>query len=137
MVSMGPLKERMRLGPRMYGDSSCRSPSVLPQCDLLITHGGNNTICEGLPFRSADDRAAAVLGPVRQRPAPRGDGLRRAPADLRVDRGGARRTVERLLADEALRRAHEGRSRRDAAEPGNVKGADLIERLAVTGAPVR
>ena len=50
IVSMGPLKEKMTLGPRMYGDQFLPQPSILPQCDLLITHGGNNTTCEGFHF---------------------------------------------------------------------------------------
>ena len=50
IVSMGPLKEQMTLGPNMYGDQFLPQPSILPQCDLLITHGGNNTVCEGFHF---------------------------------------------------------------------------------------
>jgi UDP:flavonoid glycosyltransferase YjiC (YdhE family) len=47
---MGPLKDQMTLGPNMYGDQFLPQPSILPQCDLLITHGGNNTVCEGFHF---------------------------------------------------------------------------------------
>jgi UDP:flavonoid glycosyltransferase YjiC (YdhE family) len=47
VVSRGPLKDQMKLGPNMYGDQFLPQPSILPQCDLLITHGGNNTTCEG------------------------------------------------------------------------------------------
>ena len=50
VVSMGPLKDQMTLGPNMYGDQFLPQPSILPQCDLLITHGGNNTLCEGFHF---------------------------------------------------------------------------------------
>ena len=50
VVSMGPLKDQMTLGPNMYGDEFLPQPSILPQCDLLITHGGNNTTCEGFHF---------------------------------------------------------------------------------------
>ena len=38
----------------------------------------------GVPPRQADDRAAAVLGPGRQRPAGRRDGVRAAALDVRV-----------------------------------------------------
>ena len=49
----------------------------------------------GVPLRQADDRAAAVLGPVRQRPAGRRDRLRRPAADVRVRgrRPGAARST--------------------------------------------
>ena len=47
IVSMGPLHEELRLGERMYGEQFPPQTSILPQCDLLITHGGNNTIDRG------------------------------------------------------------------------------------------
>ena len=50
IVSMGPLGDQMELGPNMYGERFLPQPSILPQCDLLITHGGNNTVCEGFHF---------------------------------------------------------------------------------------
>lgn len=50
VVSMGPLKDQMMLGPTMYGDLFLPQPSILPQCNLLIKHGGNNTTCEGFHF---------------------------------------------------------------------------------------
>ena len=121
----------------MYGDEFLPQPSILPQCDLLITHGGNNTVCEGFSLRTADDRAAAVLGPVRQRAAPAetGFGARLPTYDWSEEELVG--TVERLLADDGLQRAH-ARDRRRASgrRPGEVKGADLIERLALTGRPV-
>ena len=50
IVSMGPLGDQMKLGERMWGDEFLPQPSILPQCDLLITHGGNNTVTEGFNF---------------------------------------------------------------------------------------
>jgi MGT family glycosyltransferase len=50
IVSMGPLKDQMKLGERMWGDEFLPQPSILPQCDLLLTHGGNNTVSEGFYF---------------------------------------------------------------------------------------
>jgi MGT family glycosyltransferase len=136
IVSMGPLKDQMTLGPNMFGDRFLPQPSILPQCDLLITHGGNNTVCEGFHF------GLPMIGlPLfwdqydnAQRLGETGSGLRLPTYDWTPDElTGA---VNRLLADEALAE----RMRTDAAairaDPGRVKGADLIERLAVTGEPV-
>ena len=136
IVSMGPLKDQMRLGPRMYGDVFLPQPSILPQCDLLITHGGNNTVCEGfscglpmigLPlFWDQYDNA--------QRLAETGFGARLPTYDWSADELVG--TAERLLADDGLR-ARMGAIAADIrSRPGEVKGADLIERLALTGQPV-
>ena len=133
---MGPLKDEMRLGERMYGDAFLPQPSILPQCDLLITHGGNNTVCEGFSF------GLPMIGlPLfwdqydnAQRLAETGFGARLPTYDWSeeelVD------TVERLLADGALRARMRAIAAAVRSRPGEVEGADLIERLALTGRPV-
>jgi len=136
IVSMGPLKDQMTLGPNMYGDEFLPQPSILPQCDLLITHGGNNTTCEGFHF------GLPMIGlPLfwdqydnAQRLEETGFGVRLptydwTPAQLT----GA---VERLLADEALAARMKDISATVQADPGHVRGADLIEQLALTGQAV-
>jgi UDP:flavonoid glycosyltransferase YjiC (YdhE family) len=98
IVSMGPLKDKMRLGPRMYGDEFLPQPSILPQCDLLITHGGNNTVCEGFSFglpmiglplfwdQSLKERMAAIAADNRSRPGEVGGAdLIERPALTRTD----------------------------------------------------
>jgi MGT family glycosyltransferase len=136
IVSMGPLKDQMTLGSNMYGDQFLPQPSILPQCDLLITHGGNNTVCEGFHF------GLPMIGlPLfwdqydnAQRLAETGFGVR-LPTYDRTDDDliGA---VNRLLADEVLAARMRGIAAEVQADPGRVKGADLIERVAVTGEPV-
>jgi MGT family glycosyltransferase len=136
IVSMGPLKDQMRLGPRMYGDEFLPQPSILPQCDLLITHGGNNTICEGFHF------GLPMVGlPLfwdqydnAQRLAETGFGARLPTYDWTAEELAG--TVERLLADEALRVRMAEIAAALQAKPGSLQGADLIERLALTGEPV-
>ena len=44
--------------------------------------------------------------------------------------------VERLLADDALAARMKQISSELTAAPGRIKGADLIEQLVLTGAPV-
>ena len=136
VVSMGPLRDQMRLGERMYGERFLPQPSILPQCDLLITHGGNNTLGEafhfGLPmivlplFWDQYDNA--------QRADETGFGVRLASYDWEdeqlVD------AVGRLLADESLRGRMREISDRVQASPGSVRGADLIERVLRKGEPV-
>jgi MGT family glycosyltransferase len=133
IVSMGPLKDQMTLGPNMYGDQFLPQPSILPQCDLLITHGGNNTTCEGFHF------GLPMIGlPLfwdqhdnAQRLDETGFGLRLPTYDWTEEQlVGA---VNRLLADDDLRARMRANGRQIQARPGRIEGADLLERLAVTG----
>jgi MGT family glycosyltransferase len=135
IVSMGPLKDQMTLGPNMYGDQFLPQPSILPQCDLLITHGGNNTVCEGFHF------GLPMIGlPLfwdqydnAQRLQETGFGRRLPTYDWTEDQlVGA---VDELLADDDLAARMKAISAEVQGEPGRVKGADLIERVAVTGEP--
>jgi MGT family glycosyltransferase len=133
IVSMGPLAEQMTLGPRMYGDGFLPQPSILPQCDLLITHGGNNTTCEGFHF------GLPMIGlPLfwdqydnAQRLQETGFGRRLPTYDW--TEGELLGAVNELLDDEGLA----GRMRSNAAgvraDDGRVRGADLLERLANSG----
>ncbi len=91
IVSMGPLKDQMTLGPNMYGDQFLPQPSILPQCDLLITHGGNNTVCEGFHFGLPMIGLPLFWDQYDNAQRLRRDGLRRAAADLRLDRRRAGR----------------------------------------------
>jgi MGT family glycosyltransferase len=136
IVSMGPLKDQMKLGANQYGDQFLPQPSILPQCDLLITHGGNNTVCEGFHF------GLPMIGlPLfwdqydnAQRLQETGFGTRLPTYDWSEDQlVGA---VDRLLADDALHARVSDVAIEVRSEPGPEKGAALIERLAETGVPV-
>jgi MGT family glycosyltransferase len=135
VVSMGPLKDQMRLGPNMFGDQFLPQPSILPQCDLLITHGGNNTVCEGFHFG-----LPMIALPLfwdqydnAQRLQETGFGARMPTYDWTEDQLVG--TVDRLLGDDAL--AHRMRTVAQGiqAAAGRVRGADLLERLARTRGP--
>jgi MGT family glycosyltransferase len=136
IVSMGPLKDQMKLGPNMYGEQFLPQPSILPQCDLLITHGGNNTVCEGFHF------GLPMIGlPLfwdqydnAQRLSETGFGRRLATYGW--EPGELTGTVDRLLADEMLRARMRANAEAIRADPGRIRGADLIERVAETGEPV-
>jgi MGT family glycosyltransferase len=136
IVSMGPLGEQLRLGERMYGEAFLPQPSILPQCDLLITHGGNNTIAEAFHFG-----LPAIVAPLfwdqydnAQRVHETGFGHRLASYTFEDEELlGA---VERLLADDALARRMAQISAELTAAPGRVRGADLIERVVRSGAAV-
>jgi UDP:flavonoid glycosyltransferase YjiC (YdhE family) len=136
IVSMGPLKDQMTLGELMYGDEFLPQPSILPRCDLLITHGGNNTTCEGFHF------GLPMIGlPLfwdqydnAQRLQETGFGRRLPTYDWTTEQlvGAA----NELLSDDGLAARMRSIAEDVQADPGRVKGADLLERLAMTGEPV-
>jgi MGT family glycosyltransferase len=136
IVSMGPLKDQMVLGERMYGDQFLPQPSILPHCDLLITHGGNNTTCEGFHFG-----IPMIVLPLfwdqydnAQRVQETGFGVRLATYDwAEADLKGA---VDRLVGDDRLAAAMRENAQRIQSDSGRVNAADLLERLAVERTPV-
>ena len=130
IVSMGPLKDQMTLGPNMYGAQFLPQPSILPQCDLLITHGGNNTVCEGFHFG-----LPMIALPLFWDQYDNAQRLRETGFGERLDTYawtddeliGA---VNRLLADDGLRARMKTNAAAIQADPGRVRGADVIEAVA-------
>ena len=130
VVSKGPQHDQLELAPNMTGAEFLPQVSILPHVDLVITHGGNNTVTESLRFGRP-----MVLLPVfwdqydnAQRMHETGFGIRldtyaHQPEELT----GA---IARLLADAPLHARLNALSSRLAAAPGTVKAADLIERAA-------
>jgi MGT family glycosyltransferase len=129
VVSMGPQHDQLTLADNMVGEEFLPQTSILPQVDLAITHGGNNTITECLHFG-----IPTIVLPLfwdqydnAQRMDETGHGVRLAtythePEELT----GA---IDRLLADSALRDRLGAAAARLQASPGTTKAADLIEAL--------
>jgi MGT family glycosyltransferase len=132
IVSKGPQHDRYELADNMRGAEFLPQTTILPHVDLVITHGGNNTVTESFHF----GKRMLVL-PLfwdqydnAQRVDELGYGVRldtygHAPDQLRA-------AVEGLLADG---RAH-GRlaaiSERLHASPGTVEAAELLEHAATS-----
>jgi MGT family glycosyltransferase len=136
IVSKGPLAAQIRLPDTMVGEGYLPQPAILPQVDLVVTHGGNNTVTEcfnaGKPmivlplFWDQVDNA--------QRVQETGFGVRLpAYAFEDAELTGA---IDRLLVDQDLRARMASAAARMQAAPGTVKAADGIERVATTGEPV-
>jgi MGT family glycosyltransferase len=136
IVSKGPLADQITLHDNMTGEGFLPQPVVLPMVDLVITHGGNNTVFEcfhhGKPmvvlplFWDQVDNA--------QRVDETGFGRRLATYDFTDEELlGA---INALLADAPLHARMAGIAARMQASRGTERAADLIERLAMTGAPV-
>jgi MGT family glycosyltransferase len=136
IMSLGPRAGQLDLPPNMVGEEFLPQPSILPLVDAVITHAGNNTTTESfffgkpmlaLPlFWDQHDNA--------QRIAELGFGHRLAPyafsdADFLT-------ALDDLLDDQTRVARMAGIAGRLQANPGPVKAASLIERLAVEKAPI-
>jgi MGT family glycosyltransferase len=136
IVSKGPQADLIDLAENMVGAEFVPQPSILPNVDLVITHGGNNTVTESWYFGKP-----MIVLPLfwdqydnAQRVDELGLGVRLRTYEFEDEElTGA---IERLLADRALAARLGAMSGRLRANPGTVRGADLIERLAETKAPV-
>jgi MGT family glycosyltransferase len=129
IVSMGPQHDELELAPNMVGAEFLPQASILPQVDLVITHGGNNTVTECLHFGKP-----MVLLPLfwdqydnAQRIDETGFGTRldtyaHEPAEL-LD------AIERLLGERSLLDRLGAISGRLRSAPGTQRAADLIESL--------
>ncbi len=128
VVSKGPQASEFELAPNMVGAEFLPQTSILPEVDLVITHGGNNTVTESLYFGKP-----TVVLPLfwdqhdnAQRLDETGFGIRldtygHAPEEL----SGA---IDRLLGDRELATRLDATSARLRAAHGTETAADLIER---------
>ena len=136
IVSKGPLADQIRLHDNMVGEGVLPQPAILPQVDVVITHGGNNTVTEcfhnGKPmvvlplFWDQVDNA--------QRLDETGFGVRLSTYGVGDDElTGA---IDLLLTNTALRERMATDAARLRANPGTTRAAELIERVAQTAQPV-
>jgi len=131
IVSKGPQHEEYELAPNMWGAEFLPQASIIPQVDLVITHGGNNTVTEAMHFGKP-----MILLPLfwdqydnAQRVDEQGFGVRLATyafTDAQIH--GA---IDRLLEDTALRGRLADVSERIRAADGAGRAADLIEELGL------
>jgi MGT family glycosyltransferase len=130
VVSKGPMGDLIELPDNMVGASIVPQTKVIPQVDLVITHGGNNTTTEALHFGKP-----MVVLPLfwdqydnAQRMHELGLGVRLdtytfADHEL-ID------AVERLLTDRAQSARSAGIGHQIRARQGLRKGADIVEHVA-------
>jgi MGT family glycosyltransferase len=132
IVSKGPQADLYELADNMVGAEFLPQPAILPNVDLVITHGGNNTVTESWWFGKP-----MVVLPVfwdqydnAQRVDELGLGVRLSTYTFdEVELTGA---IDRLIADRTLAGRLGAMSSRLRADPGTVAAAEAIEHLART-----
>ena len=132
IVSKGPQHDAFELADNMVGAEFLPQPSILPMVDLVITHGGNNTVTEC--FQSGKPMIVLPLFwdqyDNAQRIDETGFGIR-LPT-YAFEEAQMRTAIERLLGDDRLHARLAAVSSRLRADPGTIRAADLIERVAAT-----
>jgi MGT family glycosyltransferase len=130
VVSKGPRADELELADNMWGDVRVPQTSILSEVDLVITHGGNNTVTESLHFGKP-----MVVLPLfwdqydnAQRMDELGFGVRLATYDF-VDEE-LTTAVDGLLGDEVLRASLDALGERIRDADGTRRAADLVEDVA-------
>ncbi len=131
IVSMGPRADEIRLADGMVGASMLPQTKVIPQVDLVITHGGNNTVTESMHFGKP-----MIVLPLfwdqydnAQRVAELGYGVRLSTyAFTDEELLGA---VDRLFGDTDLRERMTAIGERIRGRDGLRRGAEIIERVGL------
>ncbi|GAA2774682.1 glycosyltransferase [Mycolicibacterium pallens] len=129
IVSKGPQADRIALPDNMVGEQMLPQTKIIPQVDLVISHGGNNTVTESLHFGKP-----LVVLPLfwdqyenAQRIDELGFGVRLDTYTFTDDElVGA---VDTVLADTALRERMASMGEAIRARDGLRVGADVIERV--------
>jgi len=129
IVSKGPRADEIELPDNMWGEARLPQTSIIPRCDLVITHGGNNTTTEAFHFGKP-----MIVLPLfwdqydnAQRVHELGFGVRLPTYTFEDDE--LRVAVDLLLANADLRARMESTGELIRAADGTRTAADLIEDL--------
>ena len=130
IVSKGMFGEKYELPDNMWGQNSVPQTKVLPLVDLVITHGGNNTVTETFSFGKP-----MIVMPLfadqfdnAQRIHEKGFGLRIDPYKCTEEEllGG----IEKLLNDNDLKKRLGQAVKRITESKSLIRASELIEKLA-------
>ncbi len=130
IVSMGPAHNEYVLAENMVGSEFVPQTRVIPQVDLVISHGGNNTVTEAMHFGKP-----MVLLPLfwdqydnAQRMHELGFGKRLATYAFTDEE--MMDALNSLLNDQGLRVRMAAIGEKIRSRNGTELGADVIERVA-------
>ena len=136
IVSKGPLADEITLHDNQSGEGFLPQPAILPMVDLVITHGGNNTVTES--FHHGKPMIVLPLLWDQVDNAQRVDetGFGKRLSTYGFDDGELTGAIDRLLGDPALHARLAAMSARIKSTSGTVRAADLIEQVARAGEAV-
>lgn len=130
VVAKGLLAEEYQLGENMTGDSVLPQTQVLPLVDLVITHGGNNTLTEAISF----GKPLIVLPIFYDQPTnaarveDKGFGIRLETYSFNDQELVT--AIDRIFGDTEMRARVEAAGKRiQATKGGKERAAEVIEQL--------
>lgn len=130
IVSKGPLHEEIELADNMWGAEFLPQTTLLPLVDLVITHGGNNTVTEAMHYGKP-----MVLLPLfwdqydnAQRVHERGFGRRLSTYGFTTEE--LRSTMRELVYDTELRERMDRIGASIRERNGLRRAVDLLEEIA-------
>ncbi|MEY2634865.1 MAG: hypothetical protein RIS75_805 [Actinomycetota bacterium] len=130
IVSKGPQHKDFELADNMVGSEFLPQTKIIPLVDLVITHGGNNTVTEALHFGKP-----MILLPLfwdqydnAQRMDEVGFGVRLATYAFTDEEMHA--ALEKLLGDSKLKETLEANAKVIQSRDGLAIGARVIEQAA-------
>jgi MGT family glycosyltransferase len=129
IVSKGPRADEFDLPDNMWGDARLPQTSIIPMCDLVITHGGNNTTTESFHFGKP-----MIVLPLFWDQYDNAQRVHELGFGVRLDTYGfeereLREAVDRLAADGGLRERMATAGASIRAHDGTRVAADLIEQV--------
>ncbi len=133
IVSKGPLHDQIELAANMAGAEFLPQTSVIPACDLVITHGGNNTITECLHFGKP-----VIVLPLFWDQYDNAQRMHELGLGVRLDTyrftdAQLHGALDRLLHDRPLASRLSGAAATIQRRDGIRRAARLIEQAAGTG----
>lgn len=131
IVSMGPQHEQIKLAANMVGSQFLPQTKIIPQVDLVITHGGNNTTTEALHFGKP-----MILLPLfwdqydnAQRMHEKGFGIRLSTYSFTDDQMHS--AISALLSDVVLQKKMQENAKLIQSRDGLAVAASVIEKVAI------
>ena len=136
IVSKGPLADQITLRENQTGEGFLPQPAILPMVNLVITHGGNNTVTEA--FHHGKPMIVLPLFWDQVDNAQRVDetGFGKRLSTYGFEDAQLTGAIDELLGDQALADRLTAMSARIKSTSGTARAAELVERVASTAAPV-
>jgi MGT family glycosyltransferase len=130
IVSKGPRHDEIELAANMWGAEFVPQTTLIPRADLVLTHGGNNTVTESMHFGKPMLVLPLFWDQYDNAQRVEECGFGRRLATYEVDASDLRSAVAALLADEALAERARAAGQRIRRADGLARGASLIEGAA-------